>query len=152
MRKQLVILVTALGLAFAGLAESAQARDTAYRSVAVDTSRLSAKGHRHLAVALQKMLAEEIARAMGPRLGRHGGQLVVRISKLRIPPTGGDSDADVANADRIEGVVIVPGRGAIPIRVQLPPSQAGAWYAENYNERRIYRLIEAFAQWVAREA
>ncbi len=48
--------------------------------------------------------------------------------------------------------MIVPGRGAIPIRVQLPPSQAGAWYAENYNERRIYRLIEAFAQWVAREA
>ncbi|MBK8009681.1 MAG: hypothetical protein IPK23_15595 [Rhizobiales bacterium] len=152
MRKHLAILFCAAILSLAANANEAIARDNSYRSVAVDTSRIAATGHRHLAGMMKPMLAGEISKAMGPRLGQRGGQLVVRITKIRIPPTGGDSDADAANADRIEGVVIIPGRGAIPIRVQLPPSQAGAWYLEEYNERRVYRLIEAFAQWVAREA
>jgi hypothetical protein len=51
----------------------------------------------------------------------------------------------------LHGVVIVPGRGAIPITISLPPSTGGAWYAQNADERRVYRLIEAFAGWVARE-
>lgn len=152
MRKYFAVLAAVLALGFAANTGTVQARDSVYRSIAVDTSRIAASGHRHLAGVMKPMLAGEISKAMGPRLGQRGGKLVVRVTRIRIPPTGGDSDADAANADRIEGVVIVPGRGAIPIRVQLPPSQAGAWYLEEYNERRMYRLIEAFAQWVAREA
>jgi hypothetical protein len=152
MRKQLAILAAAFAFAFAGHAETAEARDGVYRAVAVDTSRIAATGHRNFAGNLKPMLASELSKALGPRLGNRGGVLQVRITSIRIIPTAGDSHADNAGSDRLEGVVIVPGRGAIPILIQLPPSTAGAWYAENYNERRVYRLIEAFAQWAAREA
>jgi hypothetical protein len=152
MRKYIAILAAVTALALTAGSNSLQARDGVYRSVAVDTSRIAASGHRHLASALKPMLAGELSKALGPRLGRKGGVLTVRITSLRIIPSAGDAQADAANSDRLEGVVIVPGRGVVPIRVQLPPSLAGAWYAENYNERRVFRLIEAFAQWAAREA
>jgi hypothetical protein len=151
MRKHLAILAAAIAFAFAGHASTAQARDGVYRAVAVDTSQIAATGHRHFANAMKSMLAGELAKALGPRLGRRGGVLTVRITSLRIMPSAGTYHEDAAGSDRLEGVVIVPGRGAIPIRIQLPPTLAGAWYAQNYDERRVYRLIEAFAQWTARE-
>lgn len=151
MRKQLAILFCAALLALGAQPETALARDGVYRSVVVDTSRLAARGHTHLAASLKPMLAGELSKALGPRLGRHGGQLVVRIVSIRIPPTAGDSHADQGLSDRLEAVVTVPGRGSFPILIQLPPSGAGAWYAENYNERRVYRLIETLAQWTARK-
>jgi hypothetical protein len=151
MRKQLAILFCAALLALGAHAETALARDGMYRSVVVDTSRLAMRGHTHLAASLKPMLAGELSKALGPRLGQRGGRLVVRIVSIRIPPTAGDSHADQASSDRLEAVVTVPGRGSFPVLIQLPPSGAGAWYAENYNERRVYRLIEALAQWTARK-
>lgn len=151
MRKQLAILFCAALLALGAQAETALARDGMYRSVVVDTSRLAMRGHTHLAASLKPMLAGELSKALGPRLGHRGGRLVVRIVSIRIPPTAGDSHADQASSDRLEAVVTVPGRGSFPVLIQLPPSGAGAWYAENYNERRVYRLIEALAQWTARK-
>ncbi len=151
MRKQLAILFFAIALALGAQTGSSQARDGVYRSVAIDTSRLAARGYRHLAAALKPMLAEELAKAFGPRLGHRGGRLLVRITSIRIPPTSGDSDADSAGSDRLQAVIIAPGRAPIPVLIQLPPSFAGAWYAENNDERRVYRLIEALAEWTARK-
>lgn len=151
MRKYLAILFCAAWLALGANANPAAARDGVYRSVAIDTSRIGASGHPHLAAALKPMLAGELSRALGPRLGRTGPQLTVRITRIRIPPSAGEDNADGVIEDTLEGVVIVPGRAPIPIRVVLPPSGAGAWYAENVDERRVFRLIEAFAQWTARK-
>ncbi len=150
MRKLLAILFCATLLTL-GAHTATTARDGYYRSVAIDTSRIAARGHAHLAAALKPMLAGELSKALGPRLGNRGGQLVVRITSIRLLPYAGDSHADNANADRLEAVVSVPGRGSLPVLIQLPPSLAGAWYASNNDERRVYRLIEALAQWAARE-
>jgi hypothetical protein len=152
MRKPLVILAAAIAFALTPGADTAQARDGVYRSVAIDTSRIAATGHRHFAGTMKEILAGELSKALGPRLGRSGGVLTVRITSIRIMPNAGTYHEDAANSDRLEGVVIVPGRGAIPIRVQLPPGTAGAWYTPGHDERRVYQLIAAFAQWAAREA
>lgn len=151
MRKQLAILAAAFAFAFAGHAGTVEARDGVYRSVAVDTSRIAVRGHQRFAAAIKPMLAGELSKALGNRLGSTGGQLIVRITRIELPPSAGENSWGGAIDDVIEGVVIVPGRGQIPIRVTLPPN-AGAWYASNFDERRVYRLIEAFAQWAAREA
>jgi hypothetical protein len=152
MRKYLAILFGAALLSLGAHTSETAARDGAYRSLAIDTSRMAVRGHRHLAHALKPMLAGELSKALGPRLGHRGGQLVVRITKIDLGSYGGESATDGWIEDSIEGVVIVPGRGPVPIRVVLPPDTAGAWYASNVDERRVYRLIEAFAQWAAREA
>jgi hypothetical protein len=152
MRKYLAILFCAAVLTLPVNSNEAVARDNSYRSVAIDTSRMAVRGHRHLAGALKPMLAGELSKALGPRLGQRGGQLVVRVTKIDLGNYGGESATDGWIEDSIEGVVIVPGRGPVPIRVVLPPDTAGAWYAQNVDERRVYRLIEAFAHWAAREA
>jgi hypothetical protein len=150
MRKLLAILLCAGLLAVGAASNEAAARDGVYRSVAIDTSRIAMRGHAHLAASLKPMLAGELSKALGPRLGNRGGRLVVRITSIRMIPNAGDAHADAAGSDRLEAVVIVPGRGALPVRIQLPPSLAGAWYAQNNDERRVFRLIEALAQWTAR--
>ncbi len=152
MRKVFAILAALAAVAFVSGGNGAQARDGLYRSVAIDTSRIAVRGHGHLAAALKPMLAGELAKAFGPRLGRSGAQLTVRITKIDLGTFGGQDAGQGQIDDEIRGVVIVPGRGAIPIRVVLPPDTAGAWYAQNVDERRIFRLIEAFAQWAARAA
>lgn len=151
MRKHLAVLLCAAAVALGANTDFAAARDGVYRAVAIDTSAIASRGHRHLAAALKPMLAEELAKAFGPRLGRSGAQLTVRITKIDLGFYGGEDSWIGQHNDEIRGVVIVPGRGAIPIRVVLPPDTAGAWYAQNIDERRVFRLIEAFAQWVARE-
>jgi hypothetical protein len=153
MRKTIAILAAVAAIAFTGGSNSAQARDGVYRSVAIDTSRIASKGHRHLAGALKPMLAGELSKALGPRLGRTGATLTVRITRIDLGAYGGQDSSESGQInDEIQGVVIVPGRGPIPIRVVLPPDTAGAWYAPNVDERRVFRLIEVFAQWAAREA
>jgi hypothetical protein len=151
MRKYLAILAALAAFAITG-DNTVQARDAAYRSVAIDTSRIAVSGHRHLAHALKPMLAAELSKALGPRLGQRGGVLTVRITKIDLGIYGGQDAGQGQIDDQLWGVVIVPGRGPIPIRVVLPPDTGGAWYAPNADERRVYRLIEAFAQWAAREA
>ncbi|HRF10078.1 MAG TPA: hypothetical protein PL193_15745 [Xanthobacteraceae bacterium] len=151
MRKQFAILFCAAFLALGALANTALARDGVYRTVVVDTSRLAMKGQTHLAASLKPMLAGELSKAFGPRLGNSGGRLVVRVTRIKLGAYGGESVTDGWIEDSIEGVIVVPGHGQIPIRVVLPPDTAGAWYAPNLDERRVYRLIEAFAQWTARK-
>jgi hypothetical protein len=152
MRKYFAILAAVIAFAVAVDTNTAQARDGAYRTLAIDTSRIAMSGHRHLASALKPMLAAELSKALGPRLGQRGGVLTIRITKIDLGPYGGQDTYGGQIEDEIRGVVIVPGRGPVPIRVVLPPDSAGAWYAQNVDERRVYRLIEAFAQWAAREA
>lgn len=152
MRKYLAILAAAIAFAATADVTTALARDGSYRAVAIDTSRLAVRGHAHLAAAIKPMLAGELSKALGARLGHGGPTLTVRITKIELGSFGGqDSWAGQIN-DEIYGVVIVPGRGPVPIRVVLPPDTGGAWYAQNVDERRVFRLIEAFAQWAAREA
>ena len=152
MRKYFAILAAVIAFAVAVDTNTAQARDGAYRSVAIDTSKIAVSGHRHLASALKPMLAAELSKALGPRLGRSGGVLTVRITKIDLGIYGGQDAGQGQIDDQLWGVVIVPGRAPIPIRVVLPPDTGGAWYAPNADERRVHRLIEAFAHWAAREA
>jgi hypothetical protein len=152
MRKQLAILLCAALFALGANPTAALARDGVYRSVAIDTSRISVRGHPQLAASLKAILAGELSKALGPRLGRSGGVLTVRITKIDLGVYGGQGNWGGQINDEIRGVVIVPGRGPVPILVVLPPDTAGPWYAQNVDERRVFRLIEAFAQWAAREA
>lgn len=137
MRKYLAILAAVAVLGFASHAQA----------LTIDTSAISARGHRGFAAEIRPLLASELQKALGPRFRGAG---TVRITKIYLAPFGGQSVSSGEVEDKIYGVVIVPGRGAIPIAVSLPPSTGGAWYAPNVDERRVYRLIEAFAGWVAR--
>jgi hypothetical protein len=138
MRKYLAIAAVA-AFAFAAAPEA--------HALNIDTSAVARTGHRGFAVDIKALLAAELQKALGPR---YRGPGTVRITKIFLAPYGGQSATSGEVDDRIYGVVIVPGRGAIPIAVNLPPSTGGAWYAQNVDERRVYRLIEAFAGWVAR--
>jgi hypothetical protein len=137
MRKYLAILFGAA--AFAATAFPAGA-------LTIDTTAIAHTGHRAFAADIKPLLASELQKALGPRFRMAG---TVRITKIYLGPYGGQSST-ADHEDKIYGVVLVPGRGAIPIRVSLPPSVAGAWYAPNVDQRRVYRLIEAFAGWVAK--
>lgn len=137
MRKYLAILAA---VAAFGVVSNAQA-------LTIDTSAISARGHRDFAADIRPLLASELQKVLGPRFRGAG---TVRITKIFLAPYGGQSTGGGETEDKIYGVVIVPGRGAIPIFVSLPPSTGGAWHAQNVDERRVYRLIEAFAGWVAR--
>jgi hypothetical protein len=150
MRKVFAILAAVFALSLTAVHE-ADARGSVYRAVSVDTSRIAMTGHRHLAQAMKPVLAAEMSKALGDRLGGRGATLTVRITRIDLGTYGGQDNWGGQINDEIFGVVIVPGRGTIPIRVSLSPNDAGAWYAQNVDERRIYRLIEAFAQWAARE-
>lgn len=151
MRKSLAILLALAASLFFVANGPAPARDGQYRSIAVDTSRIAASGHAHLAQTLKPMLAGELSKALGPRLGRSGAVLTVRITRIKISASNGEENWGGSIDDSIEGVAVVPGRGQIPIRVVLPQNAAGAWYTQGFDQRRVYRLIEAFAQWTARE-
>jgi hypothetical protein len=137
MRKYLAILSA---VAVLGIASHAQA-------LTIDTSSVARTGHRGFAAELRPLLASELQKALGPRFRGAG---TVRITRIYLAPYGGGEANGGEIEDKIYGVVIVPGRGAIPIMVTLPPSTGGAWYAPNVDERRVYRLVEAFAGWVAR--
>ncbi len=137
MRNYLAILATVAAL---GITSNAQA-------LTIDTSAIARTGHRGFAADIRPLLASELQKALGPRFGTRA---TVRITRIFLAPYGGQSTGGGETEDKIYGVVIVPGRGAIPIFVSLPPSTGGAWYAQNVDERRVYRLIEAFAGWVAR--
>lgn len=150
MRKALAILAAVFSLTVAA-ERGVEARDAVFRSVAIDTSRLAARGHGQLGAALKPVLVSELSKAMGPRLGRSGGQLVIRITRIELPNSAGEDNYGGQADDSLEGVIVVPGRGQIPIRIVLPQSGAGAWNAEQFDQRRVYRLIEALAQWTARE-
>jgi hypothetical protein len=138
MRKYLAILAA---VAAFGVASNAQA-------LTIDTSAIARTGHRGFAADIRPLLASELQKALGPRFG---SRATVRITRIFLSPYGGQDTTGGQVEDTIHGVVIVPGRGAIPIFVSLPPSTGGAWYAQNADERRVYRLIEAFAGWIARE-
>jgi hypothetical protein len=139
MRKYLAILfgVAAFTAAIAGSAGA----------LTIDTSAIARSGHGAFAADIKPLLASELEKALGPRARMAG---TVRITRIRLAPYGGESPWGGEIEDRIYGVVIIPGRGAIPITVTLPPSTGGAWYAPNVDQRRVFRLIEAFAGWVAR--
>jgi hypothetical protein len=138
MRKCLAIL-------FAAAAIAAISPDA--RALTIDTSAIARTGHRGFAADIRPLLASELQKALGPRFSKN---VTVRILKIYLPPFGGESVSGGEIEDRLHGVVIVPGRGAFPINVTLPPSTGGAWYAQNADERRVYRLIQAFADWVAK--
>jgi len=135
MRKYLAILAAVVAL---GVFSDAHA-------LTIDTSAIARTGHRGFAAEIRPLLANQLQKALGPRFG---ARATVRITKIYLAPHGGQGADEIE--DRLHGVVIVPGRGAIPIIVSLPPSASGAWYTPNVDERRVYRLIEAFAGWVAR--
>jgi hypothetical protein len=137
MRKYLAILAAVAVLGFASHAQA----------LTIDTSAISARGHRGFAAEIRPLLASELQKALGPRFSTRA---TVRITKIFLAPYGGQGASGGEVDDKIYGVVIVPGRGAIPIAINLPPNTGGAWYAPNVDERRVYRLIEAFAGWVAR--
>lgn len=149
MRKHITIFAAAFALFLT--VNVAHARDGVYRAVAIDTSKVAITGHRHLAAAVKPALAGEFSKALGPRLGNRGSVVSVRITQIDLGSYGGQDNWSGQINDEIRGVVVVPGRGAIPIRVVLSPSDAGAWYAQNIDELRVRRLLEAFAQWTARE-
>jgi hypothetical protein len=150
MRKYLSILLALSAFALLAGNASAPASDSQYRSVSIDTSRLVVRGSRGFAINIKPILAGELSRAFGPRLGRSGSPLIVRITRVELPPSSGEENWGGNIDDSIEGIVIVPGRGQIPIRVVLPQGGSGAWYTPGFEERRMQRLLEAFAQWAAK--
>jgi hypothetical protein len=152
MRKLPAILFALFLAAIAG-GIPADARDERYGGIAIDTSRIAARGHSPLAANIKPILAAHLRNELGPRIGRGGAPLRVRITKIRLINHSGETSNGGSLGDWndvLEGEVFVPGRGVVPINVVLSANSGGAWYTTGNEARRVDALLRAFAGWVAR--
>jgi hypothetical protein len=150
--RTLPAILFALVLALGGM-PAADARDGAYGGIAIDTSRIAARGHPPLAANIKPLLAAHLRNELGPRIGRGGAPLRVRITKIRLISNSGEGSIGGSRGDLndvLEGEVFVPGRGVVPIHVVLSANSGGAWYTTGNEARRVDALLRAFAGWVAR--
>jgi hypothetical protein len=99
--------------------------------------RLAADLRRALPVEIQKTIA-----------GKYRGPLRVRIMDAKFMSHPGFGI--VERADYLDGVVIVPGRDPIPIRLTLPFDRSMFMFTPQGEAVRARNLVEVFAQWVAK--
>jgi hypothetical protein len=98
-----------------------------------------------LAAYVRKVLPAEINKWVA---GRYRGPLRVRIHDAKFMNHPGFSIVD--RADYLDGVVIVPGRDPIPIRLTLPFDRSLFMFTPQGEAVRAQNLVSVFAQWVAK--
>ncbi len=129
-----------------GLLLSAFSFDTANaQRITIEILPPVARGEPQLTGYLRRALPVEIQKTLG---GKYKGPLRVRIVDakfMRHPGFG-----IVERADYLDGVVIVPGRDPIPIRLTLPFDRSMFSFTPQGEAVRAQNLVSVFAQWVAK--
>ncbi len=98
-----------------------------------------------LAAALRQNLPREIQKSLA---GKYKGPLRVRIMDAKFMHNPGFGIID--RADYLDGLVIVPGRDPIPIRLTLPFDRSLSAFTPQGQGVRVRNLTQVFAQWVAK--
>jgi len=97
------------------------------------------------AAYLRRALPGEIQKTLA---GKYKGPLRVRINDAKLMRHPGFGIAE--RADYLDGVVLVPGRDPIPIRLTLPFDRSMFSFTPMGENVRVRNLVEVFAQWVAK--
>jgi hypothetical protein len=98
-----------------------------------------------LAAYLRRALPGEVQKVLA---GKYKGPLRIRINDAKIMRHPGFGIAD--RADYLDGMVLVPGRDPIPIRLTLPFDRSMFSFTPMGENVRVRNLVEVFAQWVAK--
>jgi hypothetical protein len=135
------ILALALGLCLSGLLlEEAKAQ-----AVTIEITVTAGRSEPELVPLLRNELPREIQKAVA---GKYNGPLRVRITDAKLLREPGFGIA--TRADYLEGVLTVPGRDPVPIRLTLPFERSLFMFSPQGEAVRVQNLIEVFAQWVAK--
>ncbi|GGK19526.1 hypothetical protein [Salinarimonas ramus] len=162
----LATLVAAFALLVGMLVLPAAAQPApAIGEIRVDVSPLRAKGVGNYADLLQERLSRALEATFADRRARGGARLVVTLESFLLTGYGsGESDDRLfgfgfpgggsLSADELSGTATLTAGGQViarePLRVALPPDQAGPWYSESFELRRAANLADAYASWLAR--
>lgn len=137
MRIALLALSLWLGAFLSGEAQA--------QRIALEISPSVARSEPQLTAYLRSTLPAEIRKSLA---GKYKGALRVRIHDakfMRHPGFG-----IVERADYLDGVVIVPGRDPVPIRLTLPFDRSLFMFSPQGEAVRAQNLASVFAQWVAK--
>ena len=137
MRIALLALSLWLGAFLSGEAQAQRVTLEVAPSVARSEPRLTAYLRRVLPAEIQKSLA-----------GKYRGALRVRINDANFMRHPGFGIVD--RADYLDGIVIVPGRNPIPIRLTLPFDRSLFMFSPQGEAVRAQNLASVFAQWIAK--
>jgi hypothetical protein len=103
------------------------------------------RGEPRLAADLRRALPVEIQKTIA---GKYKGALRIRILDAKFMRDPGFGI--VERADYLDGVMIVPGRDPIPIRLTLPFDRSLFMFTPQGEAIRARSLVEVFAQWVGK--
>jgi hypothetical protein len=103
------------------------------------------RGEPQLTGYLRRALPAEIRKSLA---GKYKGPLRVRINDAKFMRHPGFGIVD--RADYLDGVLIVPGREAKPIRLTLPFDRNLFMFTPEGEAIRAQNLASVFAQWVAK--
>lgn len=135
------IVLVALGLWLSAFVSGeAQAQ-----RVIVEIAPQVARSEPQLTAYLRNALPGEIQKAVR---GKYSGPLRVRILDAKFMRQPGFGIAE--RADFLDGVVIVPKRDPIPIRLTLPFDRSLNAFTPQGKSLRAQNLVQVFAQWVAK--
>lgn len=139
MRKRFAAIALSLWLSVFISAEANAQRIT------LDIAPSAARSEPRLMGYLRATLPAEIRKQVG---GKYGGPLRVRINDAKFMNNPGFGIVD--RADYLDGVLIVPGRDPIPIRLTLPFDRSLFSFTPQGEAVRAQNLSSVFAQWVAK--
>lgn len=113
--------------------------------VTVEIAPAVTRSEPQLVAYLRSALPSEIQKAVR---GKYSGPLRVRILDAKVMRQPGFGIAE--RADFLDGVVIVPRRDPIPIRLTLPFDRSLNAFTPQGEFVRVQNLAQVFAQWVAK--
>ncbi|CAM3037120.1 MULTISPECIES: hypothetical protein [Methylobacterium] len=131
-----------------------------FSDVRVDVRPLRDKGAGLQADALAADLNAALRKTFAGRIGGGGPRLVVVVTALSLRPYvgGGALRGRGGNfeTDYLEGEALLVGRngqvlGRHPQMTATPSSYGGAWYAPDFEARRLAAIADIYAQWLARD-
>jgi hypothetical protein len=135
------IVVAALGLWLSAFIST----DAQAQRITLEIAPSVSRSEPALAAYVRKALPAEINKWVA---GRYRGPLRVRINDAKFMSHPGFGIVD--RADYLDGVVIVPGRNPIPIRLTLPFDRSLFMFTPQGEAVRAQNLVSVFAQWVAK--
>lgn len=113
--------------------------------ITLDVAPSVARSEPQLTSYLRSNLPVEIRKTLA---GKYKGPLRVRINDAKFMQHPGFGIID--RADYLDGVVIVPNRAPIPIRLTLPFDRSLVMFSAQGEAVRAQNLTSVFAQWVAK--
>jgi len=115
------------------------------QQISLEISPAVSRSEPRLAADLRNALPSEIRKWVA---GKYRGPIRVRINDAKFMREPGFGIVD--RADYLDGIVIVPGRNPIPIRLTLPFDRSLFMFTPQGEAVRAQNLVSVFAQWVAK--